>query len=237
MRVLVFILFSALAVFAQDAPDQSALAPTAQVPENLSIPARLTKTVDTNKCKVGDPVEMRTLEPVLLTHGLVMPENAKLQGRVLGAASSQNNQPSWVVLVLERVEWKQHSIPLHAFVFRQITLKLRTVGPGDSAFENAINSPNNAQRRRGSMVLSSPGRRPPGPPNTLQDATVQSNDTPQSLYHGLDDLRIAQGKNGMVFLVSPKPHLKLPSGAMFMLRNQATPTTQVAAQTSTASPQ
>ena len=219
MRVLVSILFSAAAVLAQ-AP--AVLAPTAQVPENLSIPARLSKTLDTNKCKAGDLVEMRTLEPVLITHGLVMPENAKLQGRVLGAGSSQNNQPSWMVLVLERAEWKQHSIPLHAFVSAQITLKLRAVGPGDSAFENQVNSRSNLQTRHGAALSSASGRQVPGSPHALQDATVQSSDAQQSDYHGADDLRIAPGKNGIVFLVSPKPHLKLSSGAMFMLRNQAT---------------
>jgi hypothetical protein len=161
MRVLVSILFSAVAVFAQD---QTTLAPGAQVPENLSIPARLTKTLDTNKCKSGDVVEMRTLEPVLLSHGLVMPEDAKLQGKVLGAASSQNNQPSWIVLVLERAEWKQHSILLHAFVSGQITVKVQASAPSDNAFENATNSANNGQRRHGAAVLSSPGRRPPDHP-------------------------------------------------------------------------
>ena len=219
MRVLVSILFSAAAVLAQ-AP--AVPAPTAQVPENLSIPARLSKTLDTNKCKAGDLVEMRTLEPVLITHGLVMPENAKLQGRVLGAGSSQNNQPSWIVLVLERAEWKQHNIPLHAFVSRQITLKLRAARPGESAFENEVNSRGNGQTRRGAMASIASGRQMPGSPHSLQDATVQSNDVQQSDYHGPEDLRIAQAKNGMVFLLSQKSHLKLPSGAMFTLRNQAT---------------
>ena len=116
MRMLVSVLFSAVAVFAED---PQALAPNSQVPDNLSIPVQLSKTIDTSKCKPGDAVEMKSLEPVLITQGLVMPEDAKLHGRVLGAASRQDNQPSWVLLVVVEAEWKQHRIPLRAVVAAQ----------------------------------------------------------------------------------------------------------------------
>ena len=120
MRVLLAVLFSAITVFAQD---PQAVTTAAQLPDNLSIPVRLAKTIDTKRCKAGDVVEMTTLEPVLLGNGLVMPENAKLHGKIAGAASRQNDKPSWVVLVVESAEWKQHRIPLHAFIASQITLK------------------------------------------------------------------------------------------------------------------
>src|SRR6185312_1688124 len=133
MRVLVYILFFAVAVFAED---PQAIAPTAQVPDNFNIPAQLSKTLDTNKCKSGDPVEMRTLEPVLIGNGVVIPENAKLHGRVLGAASRQNDKPSWLVVVFERAEWKRHIVPLHAFVASRITLRAPQSGRANSPFED-----------------------------------------------------------------------------------------------------
>jgi hypothetical protein len=218
MRVLVSILFSVVAVFAQD---PQASAPDAQAPDKLSIPVQLSRTIDTKKCKTGDLVEMRTLEPVLIANGLVMPENAKLRGRVLGAASRQNDQPSWVVLVLERAKWKHHTVPLHAFVASRITLRAPVSGRANSAFEDTM--PGAVRRRRPGLIPSAPGRMPSSAPShPLQDAIVERSDGAQFSDPTLDDLRIAQGKNGTVFLVSRKPHLKLPSGTLFMLRNQAT---------------
>ncbi len=66
MRILLLVLVSAFAIFAEDPP---ATTPAGQAPDNLSIPAQLGKTVDTKKCKAGDVVELRTLEPVLIANG------------------------------------------------------------------------------------------------------------------------------------------------------------------------
>lgn len=209
--MLVSVLFSAVAVFAED---PQAIAPNSQVPENLSIPAQLSKTIDTSKCKPGDAVEMRSLEPVLISHGLVMPEDAKLHGRVLGAASRQDNQPSWVLVVVVEAEWKQHRVPLHAVVAAQITIKPKAAAQSVSAFDNAIT-------RRTSGRVSAPGRRgSAGPTRAPRDATVDGNDTLELNYHGVDDLVLMKDQQGRVFLVSQRPQLKVPSGTMFMLRNQ-----------------
>ena len=211
MRMLVSVLFSAVAVFAED---PQAIAPNSQVPDNLSIPARLSKPIESSKCKAGDAVEMRSLEPVLLSHGLVMPEDAKLHGKVLGAASRQDNQPSWVLLVVVEAEWKQHRVPLHAIVAAQITLKPKVPAQNVSAFENAIT-------RRTAGRVSAPGRRSAaGPTRPPRDAIADGNDAAELSYHGVDDLVLMKDQHGRVFLVSQRPQLKVPSGTMFMLRNQ-----------------
>ena len=229
--MLVSILFSAVAVFSQD---PQTLAPSAQVPDNFSIPAQLSKTLDTNKCKTGDPVEMRTLEPVLIGNGVVIPENAKLHGRVLGAASRQNEKPSWLVVVFERAEWKRHIVPLHAFVASRITLRAPASVPANSAFEDTM--PGAVRRRRPGIIPSAPGRMASSAPShPLQDAIIEQSNVAPSSDQTLADLRLAQGKNGVVFLVSQEPHLKLPSGTMFMLRNQAIVRQKDAAATEVAS--
>ncbi len=216
MRVLLLVLFSAITVFAED---PQAVTTTTQVPGNLSIPAQLSKTIDTKKCKAGDAVEMRTLEPVLIGNGLVMPENAKLQGKILAAASRQNDKPSWVVLVVERAEWKQHSIPLYAFIASQITVKAKVAGQSDNAFEGALNLADAEHARYAARTQAIPGSsRSVGHPP--RDATVEGNSTSELSYQRLEEVYIQQARNGAVFLLSPKPHLKLPSGTMFMLRNQ-----------------
>src|SRR5215475_4121893 len=175
MRVLVSILFSVVAVFAED---PQAFTPGAQVPDNLSIPAQLMRTVDTNKCKTGDTVEMRTLEPVLIGNGLVMPENAKLQGRIMGGASAQNNQPSWLVLLVERAEWKQHTVPLHAFVAAHITVKAQLSNPANSMFQGAMSQTDALNARRIEFAQNSGKHLPPTMNHHLQDAAADRNDAP-----------------------------------------------------------
>ena len=88
----------------------------------VSIPAELTSTIRAERVHRGDPVEFRTLEPVLIAKGLVMPANTKLTGRVVGAAPLENGKPSWLVLLVEHGEWKNQSVPLHAFIAAQITV-------------------------------------------------------------------------------------------------------------------
>jgi len=218
MRALLPVLFSALAAFAQD---PQAASPAIRVPDNFSIPARLSRTIDTNKCKPGDVVEMKTLEPVLLGSGLIMPENAKLLGKIVGAASRQDKQPSWVLLVMERADWKEHSIPLHAFVNSQITVKAQLSGPNNSTFGRAASLSDAVQWRRSGRQLP---QNNPGTPlaasmnDTLHDVAGEG---PQILtVSGLNDLRLMQDPSGRVFLISQKARLKLPSGTMLMLRNR-----------------
>ena len=229
MRVLLPVLLSAIAVLAED---PQVTTPAAQLSDNLSIPARLSKTIDTNKCKAGDAVEMRTLESVLIGNGLVMPENTKLHGTIVNAASRHSDQPSWVLLVVERAQWKEHMVPLHAFVTSQITIKAQVSAQNNNAFDNAVTLPS---RRRSPR---DPFQNAPGPgvatarTRPLGDATVEPSDTQQLSYHGVEDLRMLQDKTGRVFLVSQKAHLKLPSGTMLMLRNRPIAAAPVAAKTS-----
>ena len=213
MRVFLSILFMAVGIFAEDA-QPSAAGP--QAPDNLSIPAQLSRTIDTKNCKVGDVVELRTLEPVLIANGLVMPEHTKLQARILGAAPRQDDKPSWVLLVVQRAEWKDHSLPLRAFVASQITLKPKQAassgGMNLSDFEHGRYSPRPQTIPNGSRARSV-NRAP-------RDATDGADAPPYQAQQPVDELYIRQGTNGLIFLVTPKPHLKLPSGTMFMLRNR-----------------
>jgi hypothetical protein len=51
-----------------------------------------------------------------------MPANTKFTGRVVGAAPLEDGKPSWLVLLVEPGEWKNQSVPLHAFIAAQITV-------------------------------------------------------------------------------------------------------------------
>jgi hypothetical protein len=217
MRLLLIVLVSAIGVFAVDPP---ATAPATQGPDNLSIPAQLSKTIDTKKCKAGDTVELKTLEPVLVSNGLVMPEHTKLHGKIVGAASRNNDKPSWVLLMVDRAEWKDHTVPLRAFVTSQITMKAKVEAQNDSSFEGAINLPDSLHRWHSSRTQSNPSELGVSASHPLRDGTVEEGQAQQLSYQQLEDVHLLQAKNGAVFLLSQKDHLKLPSGTMFMLRNR-----------------
>jgi hypothetical protein len=215
--MLLLVLFSAIAVFAED---PQAVPPDSRAPDNLSIPAKLNKTIDTKKCKAGDAVEMQTLEPVLIANGLVMPEHTKLLGKVVSAASRHKDKPSWVLLMIDRAEWKEHSLALRAFVFSQITVKAKVETQNDTAFDGAISLPESLSRRRSRSQSYPTSELGVSASHPVRDGTVEAGQTQQLSYQRLDDVHILQAKNGAVFLLSQKDHLKLPSGTMFMLRNR-----------------
>jgi hypothetical protein len=218
MRALVFVLLSAVVAFGQ----QELSATPVQAPDNFTIPAQLSKTVDTKKCKAGDVFEMRTLEPLLISKGIVMPEDAKLHGRILGAGSRQDNKPSWVVLLVESAEWKKNKIPLHAFVTAQITVLTR-VRPGSGFDASSPQEQTVRQRRRGASQSDPRNDIPIAMKRASPDVALEGKDVVQQGFHLPDDVRVIRDKKGTVFLVSHKSHLKLPSGTMLTLRQQAIP--------------
>lgn len=232
MRALLFVVLSAIAALGEEP------ASPVQVPANLSIPAQLSKTVDTKKCKAGDAFEMRTLEPVLIGKGIVMPENTKLNGRVLGSGSRQNDKPSWVVLVIESARWKKNSVPLHAFVMSQITTR---TPPATSSGYNVDASQTDTLRprrlSRGAPQLNPRDDIAMTSSRNAQDNPLTTRDIAPASYRPLNDVRIMKAKNGTVFLLSQKPHLKLPSGTMLMLRQQAVPVSSASTADATASTQ
>jgi hypothetical protein len=185
----------------------------------LSIPAQLTKTVRADKAHRGDPVEFTTVEAVLLGQNLVMPAQSKLFGRVVGAAPRQGNKPSWIVLLVERAEWKQHRVLLHAFIASQITL-VPAPNPNNSSADATAGTPRRIGRVSGRAAAQSDSElatviKPP------QDATAQGPDQLASKPATLKDIRIVRDKDGMSYLFSAKSDVKLPSGTMFMLQNYA----------------
>ena len=145
-----------------------------------------------------------------------MPPQSKLFGRVVGAAPRLGDKPSWIVLLVERAEWKQHSVPLHAFISSQITLVQTnpSSNPADVS-DNAINP-----RRTGRMT----GRVTAQSDTTLStltkpptDASTQDEFKAKPL--ALKDLRIVRDKDGMSYLFSATSDVKLPGGTLFMLQN------------------
>src|SRR5208283_2699593 len=203
------------------------LAPAQQTPVRnpesagtMSIPAQLTRTVQANKAHPGDTVEFRTLEAVLVGRDLVIPANARLYGRVLSAAPKQDNKNSWLAVAVERAEWKEGSLPLHAFIAAQIAISTKNQGVADPVItDNATSSSRRAARQaaRAASAID---------PNlaTMVKAPLEATETrPDQLgpkYPMLENVSLFRGKNGTTYLLSSKANVKLPAGVLLMLKNE-----------------
>jgi len=217
MRAISLVL---LAVNALIATAQQPAASSLVSSSKLSIPARLTRTVRADKAHPGGPVEFRTLEPVLVGKDLVMPENTLLRGRILSAGPKQEGRNSWLVLVVERAEWKQHSLPLRAFITAQITVSsagnqhsLDPAGSGTTSTTLHGNRQNARWAARDDPSLSSMIKAP-------QDATATGQDEMSTRHPLLENVGIVRDKDGTTYLFSSKANVKLPDGVLLMLTNE-----------------
>ena len=187
----------------------------------VSIPAALTSTIRAERVHRGDPVEFRTLEPVLISKGLVMPANTKLTGRVVGAAALENGKPSWLVLLVEHGEWKNQSVPLHAFIAAQITVSQL---PAESqAAADRGTTPRDPRRsaRESGRVAALNGVDVSSNTHLPEDSRSAQSNGPAPVP--LKDLRITRDANGITYLVSEHTNLKLPGGTLFRLQNESVP--------------
>ena len=81
------------------------------------LPVELHGTVRVSQAKVGDPVEFRTIEPVLIGNGVVVPESAKVRGTVVFARTNHQSTPSsWIRIRVQELRWKTGQASLNAVV-------------------------------------------------------------------------------------------------------------------------
>lgn len=218
---IVLLVFAVLPALAQQ-PGASVV-PAGQ----LSIPAELSKTVRADKARPGDKVEFRTVEPVLVSKGIVMPTNTLLVGRILNASPKQEGKNSWLVLVVERAEWKQHSLPLHAFVAAQITISRnqRLLDPVSAG--NSVSTSPRASRQSARVAAADD----PSLSNAIrapQEATESSTGVPPAKSPMLENVGILRVKDGTTYLLSSKASVKLPAGVLLMLKNEPAENTDAA---------
>jgi hypothetical protein len=192
--------------------------------------AALTRTVRADKAHRGDPVEFTTLEAVLVGPKLAMPPQSKPFGRIVGAAPRQADKPSWLVLLVERAEWRQHIVPLHAFISSQITL---VPAPNPNTGSADATPATGSVRRMGRVSVrtaADSGTEMPSSAKLPQDATEQSQDQVAARPPAaLKDLRIVRDKDGIAYLFSAKSDVKLPGGTLFMVQNRLPAATAQAA--------
>lgn len=80
-------------------------------------PVELHGTIRVSKAKAGDPVEFRTIEPVLIGSNVVVPENAEIRGSVVFVRGDRNATPVYFMRIrLKELRWKTGQANLNAIV-------------------------------------------------------------------------------------------------------------------------
>jgi hypothetical protein len=84
---------------------------------DTTFPAELRHTIHSSSVKVGDPVEFRTVEAVLIGNGVVVPDGASLLGEIdkVQPRSVSSSEAS-VSVRINKLQWGNHSIPLNLVV-------------------------------------------------------------------------------------------------------------------------
>ncbi len=87
------------------------------VAPDTRFPVELRQTLRATQARVGDPVKFRTLEPILIGNGIVVPQNASLLGEVVYVRSDPNASPrSWLRIRVNGLRWKTGQASINAVV-------------------------------------------------------------------------------------------------------------------------
>jgi hypothetical protein len=93
------------------------LAQEAVVRRDTQFPVELKKSIKTRSAKVGDKVEFRLNEAVLIGNGVVVPEGAKMFARVEAVQNDAPDEPhSSMGIRIDRLEWKKGTARLNGII-------------------------------------------------------------------------------------------------------------------------
>ena len=203
-------------LFSLALPAQDKFSSPDAAPGELHIPVTLKKGLKVEKLRVGDEVRFRSEGPVLVGHGLVIPDGATLVGRVRLSKELSGGSPSLFSVIVHEARWKKNTLPLHAVISglglrRQVTMGM---SPGCDPYATRL--------ERGNRAFGGPTSR-----RTFGDATgspdcwiTNSRGEPSFGGVGLKGISLFRDKNsGVTVLVSRKKNIHLPGGLLLGLRN------------------
>ncbi len=125
MRHLLLALFGTLPllVFSVHAQEILAANRDVRVLSSTTFHAWLTKKVDAGKIRVGDQVHFKSERAILF--GKTVISSAVFHGRVAYVQRVEDNEQreSRLSIVVERIEWKQSSMPLNAYIVAFISYR------------------------------------------------------------------------------------------------------------------
>jgi len=122
---------------------------------------------------------------------------------------------------VERGEWKKQSVPLHAFIARQIAITSAPQNSPEAADSMTPSSNPHRTARTSARTAIEAGADISPSTKVPQDSKSSSRPEPSPNTLLLKDVRIVRDKDGIAYLFSSKTNVTLPSGTLFVLQNQA----------------
>lgn len=188
-----------------------------QVPVRLErgsiLYAKLTKTVDAKKAKVGDPVSAVLVADVLAHGKIAIRHGAKLRGQVSEAqAHSKETPESRLGIIFDKVITKEGEVPFES--------KLLAIRPADRVISDVpLGASPMSNSAQGPMQGHSPSPQPHRAISSLGNE-MKSHDQrmPETGPTDIDGLSLSSPANGAPTIVSTRRTVRLESGVKVELR-------------------
>lgn len=188
---------------------------------DLYIPAVLNKSVHSERAHIGDEVRFDVLESILAGHGVVIPTGTHLYGHIVDSEPLKPSSESRLAIEVDRAEWRNAELPLHAFV-SGLGTTTEIVESGRNPKCDSVDATPNQARGSGpaghfkgfpsgfdeeESCLFNEGRR-----TVIQHPGVHLKGIQLELHDA----------DGSTAFVSQKKNVHLPGGLLLMLHNVAT---------------
>lgn len=196
---------AALVVCAWGAAGQT---PNVELPDRLVIRAQLDRGISAANTKPGERVYMHAVAAEMDGDRVLIASGAKLIGRVLAATKLSDATPeSRLDIVIERAEWRHHSVNLRAYIIEQgviITSKVVGCGPPSSLSDEGTDLKPRDTLCSGNQVPIY--KREPSP-----------------VMQGVEIRYLRDRRGGPTALVSKTHNVVLPPGLAVLIRHDALP--------------
>lgn len=193
-------------------------------PQSETVQVELLKSVKTKSAKVGDEVKARTVTPLIVNHGQVIPTGSIVVGRILAVQpDAPGTDSSFVTLAFDSVNLQHgQTLPLKFSL-------LAAMKPGESAQEQqaqqqAANSPPAGPAQPEMQVLHGAPQTPHNEPETLKNTAKPAANPGVAAQTGSVigmpnvTLEIAEGSSSSSTFRSPRKNLQLEGGLQLILK-------------------
>lgn len=189
-------------------------------PQSGTVQVELQKTIKTKNAKVGDEVKARTVSPLIVNHGTVIPAGSTVVGHIIAAeADAPGTGASSVTLAFDSVNVEHGQKLLSKFSL------LAAMRPGESsqqpAQQQALSTPPAGQAQPEMQVLHGGPQTPHNEPETLKKMPNQKQNPGVAAQTGsvigMPNVSLEINDTGSTFR-SPRKNLQLDSGLQFILK-------------------
>lgn len=187
---------------------------------DLYIPAVLDKSVQSERAHIGDEVRFDVAEAILAGYGVVIPSGTHLYGHIVDSEPLQPSSESRLSIEIDRAEWRNTELPLHAFVSGLGTTTEIVETRRDPNCDSFVTPPNHVRGAEMNGTFQ-------GFPSAFDEekACLFSRGRQTAIQHrgsNLTEIQLERhAADGSTAFVSRKKNVHLPSGLLLMLHNLA----------------